>query len=172
MKSRDIDARCGHYGRGAIAAGILLWRDRAKGPRAPMRNRGSPVITAPGAMRKLHTVRARRCRESVVAPPQKIDCETRQLSTTAASQRSRSPCAVPSALQQACGGFSAPLKRERATTRPLPHSRTRTESTPRETAATSAAPSRGAPRSGSRASRSRNRSRRPIRRTRARASRA
>lgn len=66
----------------------------------------------------------------------------------------------------------ASLNRARAATRRVPRSRARTESTPDETAATCAAPSRDAPRSGSRASRSRNRNRRPIHRRRARASRA
>ena len=66
----------------------------------------------------------------------------------------------------------ASLNRERAATHRVPRWRARTESRPGGTAATCAAPSRDAPRSGSQASRSRNRNRRPIRRMQARASHA
>lgn len=81
----------------------------------------------------------------------------------------RERCASPPLEPRTC---AATLNRARATTRRVPRSRARMESRPDGTAATCAAPSRDAPRSGLRANRSRNRSRRPIRRTRAHASRA
>ena len=78
----------------------------------------------------------------------------------------------PPTGSNACATYSRGFSRARAATHPARRLRARTESTPGETAATCAAPSRDARRSGSRANRSRNRNHRPIRQTRALASRA
>lgn len=160
--------RLGHPA-GALAKNSL-WNDRGKHCNTRIGNKRNAVMTD-------RTHRTRRASREPAHPCNQLQRHHRRSTVdrrTYPQPGNHRECCAPSppagssARATRYRGFS----RARAATHRARRSRVQMESTPGETAATCAAPSRDARRSGSRASRSRTRSRRPIRRTRAHASRA
>ena len=163
-KWRGNDARRGCRQGGTITTSPRQTRLRRVQHETP--NRRNTVITRPRRMREIRT--------DADATNYPISCHATTVDRLwiAALINNPAPARMLCTLPPPPATRTTSFNHERAATHRVPRWRARTESRPGGTAATCAAPSRDAPRSGSQASRSRNRIRRPIRRTRARANHA